>query len=251
MNPDAAPIIESTSLQAMPEVKKDQPGQIKNPPKGRGFMPAAPKGKLKVNKAAITRGLQMAPFDKAENEKLRIEKPDVDYLEQIQKKTRMKKEPGYIVLRMRVQNGEMSVIGARRVEGPFLEDSNLVQSGLTYEAFLKDRRVALGSIIDFGEQRSFPRPDADPAREGHHITTLPSFDFNFKISADKIALKDLPALNISLYRFKEHVGDLRLSEAPLREQFAREIRVVAEMNGIRTDRLKGDVKKAIRQMFKD
>jgi hypothetical protein len=251
MNPDAAPVIENSSLTVMPEIKQDQPGQIKNPPKGKGLMPSATTGKPKVNKAAITKGLQMAPFDKKENEKIKIQKPDVDYPEQMDKKTRKKKEHGYIVLRMRVQDGEISVIGSRKVAGPFLEHSNLVQSGITYEAFLKNSRIAIGSIVDFGEQRSFPRPDADPSREGHHITALPGFDFNVKIPAEKITLKDLPSLNISLYRFKEHVADLRLTELPLKTQFAKEVRVVAEMNGIRTDRLRDDVKKSIKQMFKN
>src|SRR5690606_10289388 len=98
MNPDATPVIESTSLPVMPEIRQDLPGQIKNPPKGRGFMPAAGRVKPKVNKAAITKGVQMAPFEKAES--VRLEKPDIDFLEQIEKRTRMKKEPGYIVFRM-------------------------------------------------------------------------------------------------------------------------------------------------------
>lgn len=251
MNPDATPIIENSSLGVMPEMKQDQPGQIKNPPRGKGLMPSARTGEPKVIKAAITKGLQMAPFDRKESEKIKIRKPDVDYSEQIAKKTRMKKEEGYIVLRMRVQNGEISVIGSRKVAGPFLEHSNLVQSGITYEVFLQDSRIAIGSIADFGEQRSFPRPNADPAHEGHHITTLPGFDFNVKIPAEKITLKNLPSLNISLYKFKEHVADLRLTDLPLKLQFAKEVRVVAEMNGIRTDRLRDDVKKSIKEMFKD
>lgn len=249
MNPDAAPVIENSRLDVMPEIEQDQPGQIKNPPKGKGLMPSATKVTPKVNKTAIMKGLQMAPFDRKENEKVKIEKPDVDYPEQIEKKTWKKMEQGYIVLRMRVQNGEISVIGARKVAGPFLEHSNLIQSGVIYEAFLQDRRIAIGSIADFGEQRSFPRPDADPAREGHHITALPGFDFNVKIAAEKITLKDLSSLNISLYRFKEHVGELRLTDLPLKTQFAREVRVVAEMNGVRTDRLREDVRKSIKQMF--
>src|SRR5690606_35860208 len=128
----------------------------------KGLMPSARTGAPKVVKAAITKGLQMAPFDREESEKIKIQKPDVDYSEQIAKKTRMKKEEGYIALRMRIQNGEISVIGSRKVAGPFLEHSNLVQSGITYEVFLQDSRIAIGSIADFGEQRSFPRPNADP-----------------------------------------------------------------------------------------
>jgi len=249
MDGDSKPVIEDNSLTVMPEMKQDQPGKINNPPTGKGFMPSPPKEKMKINKAAIKKGLQMAPFDQKGPERIKMQTPETGYTQQTEKKTRMQKEPGYIVLRMRVQNGELSVIGSRRVDGAFLEHSNLIQNGITYEAFLKEGRIAIGSIPDFGEQRSFPRPKGDPSHEGHHFTMLPSFDFNLKIHAEKITLKDLPALQVSLYRFKEHVPDLVLTDVPLKARFEKEVRVVAEMNGIKVGRLRDEVKKSLKETF--
>ena len=150
---------------------------------------------------------------------------------------------------MRVQNGEISLIGSRRVDGTLMEHQDLIQNGITYDAFVKDRRIAIGSIPDFGEQRSFARPNADPSHEGHHITILPSFDFNVKIAADKLAYKDLGALKVSLYRFKEHVHELKLAETPVKDQYEKQTRVVAVMNGININRLKEDVKMALKKSF--
>jgi hypothetical protein len=249
MDADSKPIIEDNGLPLMPEMKQNQPGRIKNPPTGKGFMPLPPKEKIKINKAAITKGLQMAPFDPKDSGKIKMQTPETGYSQQIEKKTRMQKEPGYVVLRMRVQNGELTVIGSRSVEGAFLENRSLIQNGITYEAFLTGKRIAIGSIPDFGEQRSFPRPKADPSHEGHHFNTLPSFDFNLKIDSSKITLKDLPTLQVSLYTFKEHVPDLVLTDVPLKARFEKEVRVVAEMNGIKVGRLRDDVKRSLKETF--
>jgi len=250
MDAKADPVIENNNLPSMPEISQKQPGQIKNPPTGKGYMPSASSEKLKVNKNAILKGLHMAPFNQKENQKVKMQVPKEGYEEQVEKKSRKKNELGYIVLRMRVQNGEISVIGSRKVEGPFLQHENLIQNGLTYEAFLKDSRIAIGSIPDYGEQRSFPRPEGDPSHEGHHITILPSFDFNLKVPIKKITLKDLPAIEVSLYRFKEHVPNLKLTEVPLKTQFTKEVRVVAQMNGIHIEKLHKDIMESFMRTFK-
>jgi len=249
MDPQTDPVIENNNLPAMPDVKQNQPGQIKHPPKGKGYMPSSPAKISKINRIAISKGLEMAPFNEKENKKIKVQMPDQGYHDQAEKKSR-KNEPGYIVFRMRVQDGQISVVGARKIEGPFLENENLIQSGITYEAFLKDRRIAVGSIPDYGEQRSFARPQSDPSHEGHHITILPGFDFNLKIAADKITFKELPGIRLTLYRFKEHVPDLSINAAPLKVRFEKEVRVVAEMNGIEVERLHDDIKKSLKQIFK-
>jgi hypothetical protein len=146
---------------------------------------------------------------------------------------------------MHVKNGEMTVVGSKKVDGPLVNYDDLVQSGLTYEATLEDARLAIGSVADFGEQRSYPRP----GEHEHNITILPSFNFNLKIPSGRIAAKDLPRLKISLYRFKEPLIQPKLGMAPIAEQFRREARVVAELDGIRMADLRPDVKETIRKTF--
>lgn len=249
MDPKSDPVIENSNLSFMPEVSQEQPGRIKNPPKGKGYMPLPSEKKLKINKTAISKGLQMAPFNKQADEKFTLQVPAQGYNDQVERKKRKMKEPGYVILQMRVQNGKISVINSRKLEGPFIENENIIQNGIVYEALLKDQRIAIGSIPDYGEQRSFARPDS--SQEGHYITILPSFDFNVKVSTEKITLKDLPNIKLNLYRFKEHVPDLSLTKMPLNVQYKKEIRTVAEMNGIRIEQLNENVKKSLRESLKE
>ena len=151
----------------------------------------------------------------------------------------------YVVLRMHVQNGEMTVVGSKKVDGPLAAYDDLIESGLTYEATLENTRLAIGSVADFGERRSYPRP----GEHEHNITNVPSFDFNLKIASSKIVAKDLPRLKITLFRFKEPLIQPKLGLAPLAEQFEREARVVAELDGIRLNELSADVKGTIKKTF--
>jgi hypothetical protein len=151
----------------------------------------------------------------------------------------------YVVLRMRVQNGELSVIGSKKVDSPLVVNENIVQGGLAYEVFVDNARVVIGSIPDFGEQRSFARPGTHE----HFITQLPSFDFNLRVPSDKVSLEHLPKLNISLYKFKEQVPDLQLTALPLHQQFTKEVRVVAQMQGIQVANLHPEVKELVTKSF--
>jgi hypothetical protein len=167
------------------------------------------------------------------------------YPDQKAQATRSAADGSYVVLRMRVQDGKMIVIGSKRVEGPLLAEEALLQDGLTYEALLDNKRLSVGSIADYGEQRSYPRP----GNHEHHIAVLPSFDFNLRVPSDKLTLQELPKLKISLFRFKEPVSDLKLSPLPLQAQFDRQIRVVAELNGIQVAKLPSDVQELVRRAF--
>jgi len=249
MDSNAKPVIENSNLNLMPDINQKHSGNIKNAPKGKGFMPLKISGKYKGSKKSITEGIEMAPFDRDNLKKIKMDVPEFGYQEQVPKISRKKTDSGYMVLRMRVQNGEISVIGSRRSEGPLLETDYVTQSGITYEAFVNDSRISIGSIPDYGEQRSFARPEGDPSHEGHHITILPSFEFNAKIPLNRLSLKELPKLKVYLYRFKENVDNFQLTRLPLSEQFPREIRVVGELNGIHTERLHKEVKDSLKRTF--
>jgi hypothetical protein len=246
MDSEAPPVVEDKNLPTMPKIEVKRQGDIKNPPKGKGLMPSPTTEKVKVSQAAIAKGTHMAPFDPREVKKIKLKMPEEGLMEQVEKKGRKKTDAGYVVLRMRVQNGELAVIGSRLVEGPFLESQDLIPSGIAYEVSLKRKRIAIGSLPDVGEQRSFPRP-----KEGHehHITVLPGFDFNLKIPANKIKFNELPGVDITLYRFKENIPMLPLTEAPLAEQFERQVRTVAHMKGIQVKRLTEDIQKSLKKAF--
>jgi hypothetical protein len=159
--------------------------------------------------------------------------------------TRATPDTSYVVLRMRVQDGKLAVVGSKRVDGPLLAEEEVVQDGLTYEASIDDKRLSLGSVPDFGEQRSYPRPGTTE----HYVTVLPSFDFNLRVPSDKISLQDLPRLKISLYRFKVPVPNLKLGPQPLRAQLDQEVRVVAELNGIQVAKLPPNVQEVVQRAF--
>ncbi|MEO6404012.1 MAG: hypothetical protein ABIY51_13875 [Ferruginibacter sp.] len=250
MQIDGDPIIENKQLPVMGDIPQKKEGQINNPPKGTGTMGGRLTENSKGNKKAIVAGFEMAPFNAKENRKVKMPIPKQGYEEQVTKVSRSKAGAGYIILRMRVQDGALMVLGGSKIEGPLLINENLLQNGLAYEVFLNERRIALGSVADYGEQRSFARPDKDHNHEGHFIAVLPSFEFNVKISLESLALKDLPNIELTLYRFKENIPEVQISDRRLQEQFGKELRVVAAMHGIEPERLQKGIKENLKRIFK-
>lgn len=236
----AKPVIENSKLRGMDDpmpASKASRG-TKAASEGKGLMDARPSKTPVIKKAGAT----MEPFV-ADRRK---EKTPLTFDDQKAKAQRRSADDSYVVLRMHVQNGEMTVVGSKRVDGPLAEYAELVQSGLTYEATIDNTRLAIGSVADFGERRSYPRP----GEHEHHVSVLPSFQFNLKIPAARLAAKDLPKLKVSLFRFKELLPETAaLTVKPLSVQFEREARVVAELNGIYMADLKSDVKDTIRRTF--
>ena len=236
------PVIENNKLPRMGAVDSKAeplPKQAKNVL----MMGAAKEGDAKATKKDINAGKAMRAFDPKEKGEM---SPPVGDMKP--KATRKAAGESYLVFRMHVQNGEMTVKACKRVEGPLLREEGIVQGGLTYEATLRENRLSIASVPDFGEQRSFPHPD-DKARAGHHISIMPSFDFNVRIPGDAVVEKDLPKVKVLLYRFKEHVPDLKLNASPLHMQFEKETRVVAELDGITADKMDKEVKAQVKAAF--
>jgi hypothetical protein len=221
----------------------------------KAALPVAEKGKkpqlmenVKENtaapsKKAVDEGKQMAAF-------AGIDKKAIQPHSGEQKARAVRKVAGehYLVFRMHVQNGEISVTGAKRVDSTLERHEDLIQGGLTYEATLQESRLNIASIPDFGEQRSFPMP-GDKGAKGHHITILPSFDFSVRIPGNLITEKDLPKVKVSLYRFKEHIPALKLNAAPLHQQYEKEVRMVAELKGITLDKMSKELKAEVKKVF--
>jgi hypothetical protein len=126
--------------------------------------------------------------------------------------------PGYLRLRFRVEGGEMTVRGASFVEGP-LDRPQFVTAGLSYEARVGRRRVAVGDVPEFTERRSFPDPAGRAGMERHHISEVPFQDFTVRIPADQISEADLADLNVDLFRWRgrgpgDHIEITELTREP-------------------------------------
>jgi hypothetical protein len=157
---------------------------------------------------------------------------------------------GYVRLRLRVSDGEMSVVGAKAVEGPLVEPR--LQGALAYEATVGDKRVAAGGIPDVGERRSFPDPQGKGVMRGHHVEELKTYEVNIRIPKERVSASALPRLEIALYKMKEELPEARpdmLAAAPIGEQFERELREVGRMKGIRPDKLARPVAQQVRKAF--
>lgn len=170
-------------------------------------------------------------------------------------KTAARAKDGYVRLRLRVtEGGRLTVVGAKAVEGEFVEPK--LQGVLAYEAALGPRRIAAGGIPDVGEQRSFPDPKAPlPEMKGHHVTELASYEVNVRVPRDAVTAAELPKLEVALFRIKEDLPAdatalAAAEQAPLGDQFQRELREVARLKGIKPDKLAKPVADELRKAFK-
>ncbi len=159
-------------------------------------------------------------------------------------------EEGYVRLRLRVRDGDISVVGAKAVEGPLVEGK--VQGALAYEVLLGDARIAGGSVPDVGEQRSFPDPKGKGEMRGHHVTEMRSYDISVRVPKARMTKAAMSRLEIALYRIKEELPDPsidHMTTQSIGDQFGRQLREVARMKGIRPDRLSDAAGEQVRRAF--
>jgi hypothetical protein len=157
---------------------------------------------------------------------------------------------GYVRLRLRVTDGELSVVGAKAVEGPLVEPK--LQGALAYEVTVGEKRIAAGGIPDVGERRSFPDPEGKGEMSGHHVEELRTYEVSVRVPKEQVSAAALPRLEIALYKMKEELPETRgdrLPPGPIGAQFERELREVGRMKGIRPDRLAKPVAQEVRKAF--
>lgn len=152
----------------------------------------------------------------------------------------------YVRMRVRVEGGEMSVQGMKTVEGPLIAHEDL-HGDLAYEVTVGGRRVSSGAIPDAGVNRSFPHPDPVPGQEGHHLAPAVAHEFVARVPSKAISLSSLPRTNVTLFRVKE--GPLPKTEGTerLSQHFAKELREVAELRGIRLETLPKSTQAEVRR----
>lgn len=189
---------------------------------------------------------RMAKADiKDEDEKPRKEMPDQEGRKP-DSLTTAAADDGYVRVRMHVENGEITVIGAKAVEGP-LTVQERVQAELVFEVTNNKRRISMGNILDVGVSRGFPDPQGRAT--GHSIIPTPSFDFTVRVPKKEFSETSLSRLSVVVYRAKgtlpEEIGNDKRGFAA-HEQ----LREVARMDGIKMDNLAGDVREQVRRAVK-
>ncbi|HSK17771.1 MAG TPA: hypothetical protein VK912_01425 [Longimicrobiales bacterium] len=156
---------------------------------------------------------------------------------------------GYLRLRVRLENGSLSIVGAREVEGPLAFDDSM-RGALVYEVRADDRRIGLGSVPDAGEMRSFPSPEPKEGQIGHHVVPLRATEFNIRIRTEDLPPAALDRLSIDVYEMKSVPERPHVSAEPLHKQFTNEARLVARMQGLTPEgldpRIREDLKRALR-----
>jgi hypothetical protein len=163
--------------------------------------------------------------------------------------------PGYIRLRLRVDDGDVSVHGVRYVEGPLTKLNEVITPGVSYEAKVGRRRVAVGDVPDPTEWRGFPDPAGRAGLEGHHIIEQTSYEFTVRIPADEIDESSLQDLRVNLFRWRgrgpdDHIDVKELSKEPKeavsRIATLRGVQMMADAGELRED-LRGALAEAAKQ----
>lgn len=189
---------------------------------------------------------RMAAFDEGDGER------DAPHGEgdQRERDVPASKAQGYLRLRVRLENGELSVVGARAVEGPLAFDESL-DGELVYEVRVGQRRIGIGAVPDAGEMRSFPPPEPREGQIGHHVVPLPAIEFNVRIPSEKLPPAALQQLSIDVYEMKERPErPYRLSAEPLAEQYEKDARLVARLRGVEMQKLEPRVRDDLRRALR-
>lgn len=157
---------------------------------------------------------------------------------------------GYVRLRMRMEGGELTVRGAKFVEGPLQQDEP-VSAGLTYEARIGRRRIAHGDVPSATEWRSHPDPEGRPGMEGHHVTEQDRHDFTVRIPAEEVDTESLPNLRVDLYDWRGEGPGEHIDIRDLRRQPKTTVERVATLDGVHPEelskRLRRDLLQAVKQ----
>jgi hypothetical protein len=142
----------------------------------------------------------------------------------------------YVRLRVRVDNGELSIVDSRLVEGP-LAQTTTFEGSFAYEVTDGVRLLHAGSIPDLGTIRSFAHPNGTLEQQRHHTYPLSTYEFTARVPANVLRRAALPKIAVVLYRVKEHpparasLGQ-PLPAMPLGVQRAREMREVGRVVGL-------------------
>lgn len=232
---DAPPVVADPKLPTMDD-RPRRPRRIKGELRMMADEPKPDKGS-KGRMSPVPRGAR------AQREKAPKRLPEQE--PKRERRAPKRERESYVRMRLLVEDGDMSLVGVREVDGPLAQPEQL-HGGLTYEVSVGDRRLSVGSVPDAGVERSFP----DPRRpeEGHHVTEVPSYEITVRIPTSELSRSALTRLQVALYRAKE-LTERPLTQARMADQFSRELREVARLKGVRRDALPSSVRRDLDRIF--
>jgi hypothetical protein len=227
----AGPFIERPSLPAM--------GEGETEPRPTDQPPRLMAEKAVPQPGAAGRG-EMAPVpDEGDRAGAGTADAGNDRPQQVREPTPRAAAPGYLRLRLRVDRGEMRLVGVSRVEGP-LAPPEPVQGGLAYEVTIGQQQLGAGTVPDPGVQRAFQPLDAP--EKGHFLVEVPSYEFTARVPADMVSIASLPDVHISVYRMDAGQVIQTAPDRPLRQQVGQYAEEVAALRGIDPEQLPHQVR---------
>jgi hypothetical protein len=158
-------------------------------------------------------------------------------------------QDGYVRAKVRLENGQLSVIELKQVLGPLGMPSGITR-GYVYEVLLGEQQVALGSLPDLGVRRSFANRDV-PGPEGkHHFAKLSTIEFFIRIPKNYVSSVNLPKLSIVLHDVRDAPHRL-MSLAPLQKQSGVSTVEVARLVRISLEQLSPTVRPHLEEILKE
>lgn len=151
---------------------------------------------------------------------------------------------GYLRLRVLVEPGQLTLVGATVVEGPLAQATEL-HPGLAYEVTLGSRRIAVGQVQDAGVWRSFGDPSGRPALAGHHITILPSYEIAVRVPLPGLSMAALRRANVTVYRWRGDAADTQ-GERSMKSRLGKRVETIGRLKGIRIESLPKSASAAVK-----
>jgi hypothetical protein len=154
--------------------------------------------------------------------------------------------PGYIRLRLRVDDGNVTVRDAKYVAGPLTKLNEVVTPGISYEAKIGRRRVAVGDVPDPTEWRGYPDPAGRAGLAGHHIIEQTSYEFNVRIPADQIDEGSLENLRVDLFRWRGRGPDDHIELKELSKEPKGAVERIATLRGVEQNESAGRLRESLK-----
>lgn len=196
--------------------------------KGKGAPPPQRiRGKLRLKLKAAESAKARPPVGKGPPQ-MGLAEPGSD---QTRLKPSARAPERYVRFRVRVNNGEMTIVDSQLVESTLVQQP-AVHGNFVYEITEGEKRLHLDSIPDLGVTRSFTNPEGPPEQQRHHIYELSTYEFDVRVPFKDLARAALPRVAIALYRVKDARPPMTVGVMPLSVQYQRELREVARLEGI-------------------
>lgn len=141
----------------------------------------------------------------------------------------------YLRLRVRVDDGQLSIVDSQLVDGPLAQATEF-QGTFAYEVTYGGRLLHAGSIPDLGTVRSFAHPNGTLEQRRHHTYELSSYEFDARVSVTQLRGVELSGVSVALYRVKQparpDAPPTRLSAESLAVQREQNLREIGRVVGL-------------------